>query len=181
MERIAIAALCSLPLLVAGCPGSRQPSLIEEVELERTESGEESGYEKREGLHIDIPYLAGQRFEALDPAVVADQLGEEQARRDGAFPGTTEIDYGTRTVGVYEGEVFYVSAQLEYAMDITTAMGVCGFPVQVPRCIEATNECRLVHHWGMRQVSLMREEDNSDRYAEIRVWKFLPRERASTP
>jgi len=181
MQRIA-PCLLMLSMLAACSAEPRQPSLIEEAEVAREDTDVAAGYEKREGLLIDIPYLAGRRFDTLAPEVVADQLGAELERADveGAFAGTSEVRYeGGRTLGLYEGEIYYIAYPLEHPMDITTAMGVCGFPLQVPRCIDATLECRLVHHWGMRQISLIRSEKGADTYGEIRVWKFRPQERAA--
>jgi hypothetical protein len=169
--------LLILPLLLLACGGEhRQPSLIEEAAVQAEDAGI-APYEKREGLTIDIPYLVGQRFDNLPPEVVADQLGEETGRGEGAYAGTSEIRFPERTLGLYDGEIYQVIVKLEYPMDITTAMGVTGFPLHVPRCIDATLECRLVHHWGMRQISLMRSEKGADTFDEIRVWMYRPQER----
>lgn len=169
-------AILPLLLLLACRAEPRQPSLIEEAVVQAEDAGF-APYEKREGLTIDIPYLVGRRFDSLPPEVVADQLGEETGRDDGALAGTSEIRFPGRTLGLYDGEIYRVTATLEYPMDITTAMGVSGFPLHVPRCIDATLECRIVHHWGMRQISLMRSEKGADTFDEIRVWMYLPQER----
>lgn len=172
--RRAVLLLWCLSLLACRAE-PRQPSLIEEAEQASAQSAV-APYEKREGLLVDVPYLAGRRFDSLDPAVVADQLGEEIGRGDGDFAGTTEVRYEDRTIGLYDGEIYYVSVRFDHALDITTAMGVTGFPLQVPRCLDATLECRLVHHWGMRQISLIRSDKGADTFDEIQVWKIRPQE-----
>jgi hypothetical protein len=79
-------------------------------------------------------------------------------------------------VQLYEDEIFYLSYRLPHPMDMTTAMGVCGFPLRQPQTLPATKEERIVNYWNMRQISLMRIEDGGDLYREIRIWKFRPQE-----
>jgi hypothetical protein len=141
---------------------------------ERTEGA--SSYTKREGLHIDIPYLAGHDWDSLDPEIIADQLGTETDRRDLGVWDIVEIEFGDRTVQLYDGKIQYIAYRFAEPMDLATAMGVCGFPLRVPNRIDASNECRIIHHWGMRQISLIRVERDQDLYSEIRVWKFRPQE-----
>ncbi len=160
-----------------GCGGApSQPSLIEEQQQRRAQAAEASSYEMREGLHIDIPYLAGRDWDSLDPEVVSQQLGTEVGRRDLGVWGIVEIDFGDKTVQLYDGKIHYISYRFADPMDLSTAMGVCGFPLRVPNRIDASNECRIIHHWGMRQISLIRVERDRDLYSEIRVWKFRPQE-----
>ena len=118
----------------------------------------------------------GKRYDDLDPAVIADQLGAEISRQELPNWGEVEIEYGDRTVRLYRDEINYISYRLGHPMDMTTAMGVCGFPLRPPPSLPATVEERIVNYWNMRQISLMRTEPNSDVFDEIRVWKVRPQE-----
>ncbi len=133
-------------------------------------------YTKTEGLHIDVPYLMGKRYDDLDPAVIDDQLGTEISRQELPNWGEVEIEFGDRTVRLYRDEINYISYRLGHPMDMTTAMGVCGFPLRPPPSLPATVEERIVNYWNMRQISLMRTEPNGDLFEEIRVWKARPQE-----
>jgi len=163
--------------LVSGCGQDRgRPSLIEEAQERDTDSIKNPRYEKREGLHVDVPYLMGKRYDSLDPELVADQLGAEVDRSNLEYWGVVEIEFPDRTVQLYRDEIFYISYRLPHAMDMTTAMGVCGFSLRQAPSLSATLEERIVNYWNMRQISLMRVEANSETFNEIRVWKLRPQE-----
>lgn len=165
-------------LAPSGCGKDERPSLIAEAQAERADKVADDGYVKREGLHVDIPYLAGKRYELLPAELVAEQLGEELGRQTLEPFDTVEIDFGDKKIRMIDGEIYYVSYTFDYPMDLTTAIGVSGFPLRIPDALEATLECRLVHHWGLRQISLMRSSADADTFTEIRAWKYRPQERA---
>jgi hypothetical protein len=172
-------AICALlwTLTIIGCGGGdARPSLIEEAQQDDRLDVKNPEYTKTEGLHLDVPYLMGKRYDDLDPAVIADQLGAEISRQELPNWGEVEIEYGDRTVRLYRDEINYISYRLGHPMDMTTAMGVCGFPLRPPPSLPATVEERIVNYWNMRQISLMRTEPNSDVFDEIRVWKVRPQE-----
>ncbi len=181
LHALVLAACVLLALAATGCGGDERPSLIQEAEEAREQEVEDDGYVKRDGLHIDIPYLAGKRYDTLPAELVADQLGEEVERRTLEHFGATEIDFGGKQVRLIDGEIYYLSYTFEAPMDLTTALGVSGFPLRVPAALEATLECRLIHHWGLRQISLIRTGANEDTFQEIRAWKYRPQEVQATP
>jgi hypothetical protein len=170
-----------LAVALAGCGSDERPSLIQEAEEQREAETRDDGYVKREGLHIDMPYLSGKRYDILPAELVADQLGEEVERRTLGHWEATEIDFGDKQVRLIDGEIYYLSYSFDAPMDLTTALGVSGFPLRVPAALEATLECRLIHHWGLRQISLMRTGADADTFQEIRVWKYRPQEVQATP
>ncbi len=172
-----VPALLALLAIAAGCNGDDQrPSLIEEAVEARESALDTAAYTKPVGLHVDAQYLMGRRYDALDPEVVADQLGTEQSRETQPSWGVVEIVFEDRTIQLYRDEIFYIAYELPHPMDITTAMGVCGFPLRQPPSLAATKEERIVNYWNMRQISLMRVEDGSDLYDQIRIWKLRPQE-----
>jgi len=157
-----------------------RPSLIENAQNQSDNLLAGPTYEKRDGLHIDAPYLMGKRYDTLDPEVVADQLGTEVRREALEHFGVVEIEFETRSIRLYRDEIFYVEYRLEGPMDMTTAMGVSGFPIRLPPSLPATLEERIVNYWNMRQISLMRVEPNADMFDEIRIWKLRPQEVEAT-
>ena len=166
-----------LVMAVAGCDSDKgRPSLIEEAQDRHAEQLAESAYEKRDGLHIDIPYLMGRRYDSLDVELVSDQLGAEIGRTNLEHWGVVEIEFPDRTIQLYGDEIFYIAYRLPHPMDMTTAMGVCGFSLRQAPSLSATLEERIVNYWKMRQISLMRTEPNSEFFDEIRVWKLRPQE-----
>lgn len=179
-RRTALWPLLALAAL-AGCGGDERPSLIQEAEEQREQEVRDDGYVKRDGLHIDMPYLSGKRYDTLPAELVADQLGEELERRTLDHWEATEIDFGNKQLRLIDGDIYYLSYSFEAPMDLTTALGVSGFPLRVPAALEATLECRLIHHWGLRQISLMRTAADADTFQEIRVWKYRPQEVQATP
>ena len=153
-----------------------RPSLIEDAQRQSDSLLGGPTYEKREGLHLDAPYLMGKRYDSLDPEVVADQLGTEVRRESLEHWGVVEIEFETRSIRLYADEIYYVEYRLEAPMDMTTAMGVCGFPTRLPPSLPATLEERIVNYWSMRQISLMRIEPDAGIFDEIRIWKLRPQE-----
>ena len=172
----ALTALLCTPTII-GCGGDNaRPSLIEEAQQNETLDLDAPTYVKREGLHIDAPYLMGKRYDELDAVVIADQFGSELSREDLPTWGEVEIAFPDRTVKLYRDEIYYISYRLPHAMDLTTAMGVSGFPLRPPPSLSATVEERIVNYWNMRQISLMRTEPGSELFDEIRIWKLRPQE-----
>jgi len=175
----AASKLIPLLLLAAlvGCGGDKgRPSLIEEARERHEQGADEPPYTKREGLHIDIPYLMGRRYDSLDAELVTDQLGTEVGRETLEHWGVVEIEFADRTIQLYRDEIFYISYELPHPMDMTTALGVCGFSLRQAPSLSATFEERIVNYWTMRQISLMRIEAGSELFNEIRVWKLRPQE-----
>ena len=172
----------ALVLTLQACQSDApQSSLIQEAQEREERAKSAPTYIKAEGLHIDIPYLAGRSWETMDPEVIADQLGTEVGRQTDERWGITQIDFGNRQVHVYQGRIQYISYIFDAPMDPSTAMGVCGFPLRLPERIDSTLEIRLVHYWGLRQISLRRVEKKSDMIGEIRVWVVRPQEVETLP
>ena len=86
-------------LILTGCGGEPPPSLIQQASEQAGAGG--TAYVKHEGLHVDIPYLMGKQLDGLPPAVIADQLGQEEGRKVDDRWGTVEIDYGKKRVGLH--------------------------------------------------------------------------------
>ncbi len=174
--------IASLLLFLSACPSDApQTSLIQEAQEREERANSAPAYVKAEGLHIDIPYLAGRSWDSLAPEVIADQLGTELGRQADERWGITQIDFGNRQVHVYQGRIQYISYTFDAPMDPSTAMGVCGFPLRLPERIDSTMEIRLVHYWGLRQISLRRVEKKSDMIGEIRVTVVRPQEMETLP
>jgi hypothetical protein len=176
----------SLVLSVA-CPGSadERTSLIEEArareEVRRDGAAgglveaRSRGYAKREGLHIDMPYLAGRYFSDIPSGVVEDQLGEVMIREE--LPGDEDhIVCARAELWLHEGRIYRIHKRLAHAMDLPTALGTSGFPLDIGRPIEATRELRWNRAFGMRRIQLFRNDKDPRLLDAIEVHAFVPRE-----
>ncbi len=182
--------LCLLALALAGCPArdAELGSLIEEADqrsVATTGSRDTARpasnvrvnpYQKREGLHIDMPYLAGREFDAIDPEDVAEQLGVEVSREELA-PQHAHVVYDKAEIWMLDGVIYRVRSPLAHPMDIPTALGVSGFPLSLGTPIDATNVVRWNRKWGTRRIELVRTEEDRRLFGFIDVWDFLPREK----
>jgi hypothetical protein len=181
-----------LPLLclLAACGGnsSTDVSLIEQADervaadVERqaerqakSEAISRRGYIKREGLHIDMPYLGGKRLDELTPDTLADQLGVEISREE--LPESEEhVVFDKAQVWTYDGRIYRVRKDLAHPMDIPTALGTSGFPLDLGQPVESANEARWNGVWRQRRVRLFKNEKDDRLYDTIEVWRFLPKE-----
>jgi len=186
-------ALLLTPGLACNSPAEGTPSLIVQAEkqesaLQRgTARSEEaaaakapqvargSGYVKRTGLHIDLPYLANRRLDSLSPEVLADQLGAQLSRKE--LPETEEeLDFDKAQVWLYDGRIYRIRKKLAHPMDIPTALGTSGFPLDLGAPIESTSELRWNFTWNMRRIRLERAPGDERLYRAIDVYAFLPKE-----
>ncbi len=157
-------------------------SLIAQAEQRREETADPAaaarasrGYVKREGLHIDVPYLSGRRISEIPPDVVADQLGAELVRTE--LPeGEEKLEHEKADVWTYDGRIYRVRKKLAHPMSIPEALGTSGFPLDLGPPIDATNEIRWNRAWNQRRISLIRTTEDKRLYAEIDVWRFMPKE-----
>jgi len=132
-------------------------------------------YTKREGLHIDIPYLSGRRLTEVAPRALADQLGAQLSREE--LPEDEEhLVYEKAEVWIYDGRIYRVRKILAHSMDMSTALGTSGFPLDLGRPIDATVEVRWNHVWNQRRLRLMKNPADGRTYNVIDVVKFLPKE-----
>lgn len=182
--------LLCLPLLLVACPSERTEdvSLIEQADQRQAAVSERRseqqkaakerarrGYVKREGLHIDLPYLGGKRLVELTPDTVADQLGVEISRE--ALPESEEhIVFDKAEVWTYDGRIYRVRKDLAHPMDIPTALGTSGFPLDLGPPIESSNEARWNGTWKQRRIRLFKSKGDKRLYQTIEVWRFLPKE-----
>ncbi|MCP4871850.1 MAG: hypothetical protein GY898_24350 [Proteobacteria bacterium] len=182
---LGIAAAVLLLWVVRGrTPATESPSLIEQAEqreASRRATGTAPaaraarGYVKREGLHLDVPYLNGRRLAELPPDVIADQLGAELVRTD--LPeGEEHLEFEKAQVWTYDGRIYRIRKKLAHPMDIPTALGTSGFPLDLGTPIDATMEIRWNRAWNQRRISLIRTSGDPRLYAEIDVWRFMPKE-----
>jgi hypothetical protein len=133
------------------------------------------GYVKRGGLHIDAPYLANREINSIAPEVLADQLGAQLARKE--LPETEEeLNFEKADVWLYDGRIYRVRKKLAHPMDIPTALGTSGFPLDLGPPIESTSELRWNFTWNMRRITLERSREDERLYVAIDVYAFLPKE-----
>jgi hypothetical protein len=189
MERrqlVIIGALVGLGLILlvglraCGGSGTETPSLIQQADDRVAQRAADrpqrrTGYVKREGLHIDIPYLGGRRLAELGPDVVDDQLGERLSATE--LPEAEEhMVFAQAEVWTHDGRIYRVRKQLAHPMDIPTALGTSGFPLDLGSPIDATNEVRWNSAWNQRRIRLLRNPSDHRLYDVIDVWRFLPKE-----
>ena len=193
MRLFLLLLLAPIGLLVA-CSGSGTgtPSLIEQAEVQEqaaakapaslvptASSGPEdvpvSGYVKRAGLHIDIPFLSDKRLDSLSPAQRLDQLGVLISRKE--LPeNEEEVLFDKAQVWLYDGRIYRVRKKLAHPMDVPTALGTSGFPLDLGPPIEASSELRWNFSWSMRRIRLERTRDDERLYRAIDAYAFLPKE-----
>ena len=188
-----LVAFAPLVVAVASCSNSveERPSLILQAQQQEqvpTAAGTTlpatmgqaaslpaSGYVKREGLHIDMPYLGNRKFDSLTPHVIADQLGAEVSRKE--LPESEiEVSFEKAEVWLYDGRIYRVRKKLAHPMDIPTALGTSGFPLDLGAPIEASTELRWNFTWNMRRIRLERAPEDERLYVAIDVYAFLPKE-----
>jgi len=181
-----VAGLLLALLLVGRLLGGRTAapvSLIEQAER-RASAGPAgtaerrratAGYTKREGLHIDIPYLSGRRLSEIPPDVTEDQLGAEISREE--LPEAEEhIVFARAELWTYDGRIYRIRKGLAHPMDIPTALGTSGFPLDLGTPVVATNEVRWNRTWNQRKISLQRTLSDGRLYDQIDVWRLAPKE-----
>ena len=193
MRLLIVLLLTPLALLVAcSGPGVDTPSLIEQAEGQEKssakpspavvpssssapESAPGSGYVKRAGLHIDIPFLADKRLDSLSKEQTLDQLGVLISRKE--LPeNEEEVLFDKTQVWLYDGRIYRVRKKLAHPMDVPTALGTSGFPLDLGPPIEASAELRWNFSWNMRRIRLERTRDDERLYRAIDVYAFLPKE-----
>jgi len=143
--------------------------------VEAPQSARQSGYVKRTGLHIDMPYLANRNLASLSEEILADQLGAQLSRKE--LPETEEeLDFEKAQVWLYDGRIYRIRKKLAHPMDIPTALGTSGFPLDLGLPIESTSELRWNFTWNMRRIRLERSPGDERLYKAIDVYAFLPKE-----
>ncbi|MCK6526357.1 hypothetical protein L6R50_01930 [Myxococcota bacterium] len=182
--RRAPAGVCALAAVAAlavawGCGGAEapagRPSLIAQAEKVRRERAPPK-YKKKEGLHVDVPYLAGREFASIDPQDIEEQLGPQRERA--VLPdGQVVVRYEKAEIRLWRGRIFHIRYPFAAPMDRKTAYGVCGFPLDLGPAIEASKEVRVNNAWGMRRISLRRIAADAPQFDQIEVWKFEPKRR----
>ena len=133
------------------------------------------GYQKRKGLHIDMPFLAGRRLSELTEEVIADQLGvaiEVQELPE----NESHAVYDKVDLWLHDGRIYRIRKELSHPMDVPTALGTSGFPLDLGTPIESSNELRWNHTWNMRRIRLVKSKQDSRLYVQIEVYGFLPKE-----
>ena len=179
-----------LLLALAACDGgaSKEVSLIEQADDRQAVNAERAaqrqlvnqtrskrGYVKREGLHIDMPYLGGRRLSELTPDTIADQFGVEISREP--LPESEEhIVFDKADIWTYDGRIYRVRKDLAHPMDVPTALGTSGFPLDLGPPIESSNELRWNSTWKQRRIRLFKHKGDGRLYDTIEVWRFLPKE-----
>ena len=182
--------LLSSILLLSACGGggAQEHSLIEQADQRRAHNAERAadrqtarqaesrrGYIKREGLHIDMPYLGGRRLDELTPDTIADQLGVEISRE--RLPESEEhIVFDKAEVWTYDGRIYRTRKDLAHPMDVPTALGTSGFPLDLGPPTESANELRWNGIWRQRRIRLFKNPADGRLYDTIEVWRFLPKE-----
>lgn len=185
---IVVGAIAALVLLyvvgrMLGGPAAPSISLIEQADQRSSRGAAGSGarrqaaagYTKREGLHIDIPYLNGRRLAEIPPDVLVDQLGAEIVREE--LPEAEEhVVFAQAEVWTYDGRIYRIRKGLAHPMDVPTALGTSGFPLEIGTPVVATNEIRWNRAWNQRRISLQRTISDGRLYDQIDVWRFAPKE-----
>ena len=155
------------------------PSLIRQAQRDRSGGDDPAAavraYVKRDGLFVDVPFLAGRRLSVVPEAVLADQAGafiEELSLGE----GRVERRHERLVLRVWNDRIYEVVVTLPHPMDRSTALGVSGFPLDLGAGIDATNEWRVDNYWNLRRISLTRLADGSEQFVELRAHKWMANE-----
>lgn len=145
-------------------------------DVAKVQSRNASRYVKREGLHIDMPYLAGRELAQIEPEDIADQLGV-QISKETLAEGELHIVFDKAEIWTLDGTIYRVRGELAHTMDIPTGLGVSGFPLSLSNPIDGARNVRWNRQWGTRRIELIRSKEDRRLFTHIDVWDFLPRER----
>lgn len=164
--------------------GPATPSLIEQARERQEPSAATERrpgqrppvvYTKRKGLHIDIPYLSGRKLSTVPSREVADQLGAEVSREE--LPeDEVHVVFEKAELWTYDDRIYRIRKQLVHSMDVPTALGTSGFPLDLGTPIDATSEVRWNNTWNQRRLRLVKNPADGRLYDVIDVVKFLPKE-----
>jgi hypothetical protein len=132
-------------------------------------------YTKREGLHIDLPYLSGRKLDEIEQFDIGDQLGEVRSRED--LPGGEElITFDNASIWLWEGRIYRIRKELAHPMDMATALGTSGFPTSLGKAVDASVEVRWNNQWAQRRIRMERNSGDRQLFDVIEVYKLLPSE-----
>lgn len=79
-------------------------------------------------------------------------------------------------IWLHEGRIYRLHKRLAHPMDLPTALGTSGFPLDIGRPINAARELRWNRAFSMRRIQLFKNEKDPRLVDAIEVYRFLPRE-----
>jgi hypothetical protein len=132
-------------------------------------------YVKPGGLHVDIPYLSGRRLADVPEDALLEQFGVEISRD--LLPESEEhVVFEKLEIWLYDGRIYRIKKALAHPMDIPTALGTSGFPLDLGQPLEAANELRWMGEYSQKRIRLLKNKQDERLYDFIEVWKFFPKE-----
>lgn len=150
----------------------------EAEELRASPQQIEAGYQKPEGVLVDVRFLGGRTY-SLVRDHVANQLGA--LVEETALPGELgrELRFERATLRVDEDKIQMVEVVLPEPTRRSEALRLTGFPDQVPRnWIQLSGEFRLTNAFEFRRIIFKRAAPGSEDVVEVQAWKTAPGERA---
>ncbi len=170
-------ALTLLLLLAPGC-GDDEPVLsASRVERARSTAEARPGYEKPEGVLVDVQYLTGKSWESVRDEV-SRQLGDVVSSRSLSLPEGREYVLERGVVSISEGRIYAIRVDLDEPMRRTEALALVGLPPQVDRWGGTHREYRLRWVWNFDRIRLGRTGPYSEHVDWIEVRRWDPRTQA---
>lgn len=167
-------ALLALLLMSPGC-GEDEP-VLSAIQPGGAADATEAvpGYEKPEGVLVDVQYLAGKSWDSIRDEV-SRQMGDVVSSRPLSLPGGQEYEVERGLVRVSEGRIYEIRVDLGEPMRRTEALAVVGLPPQIDRWGGTHREYRLRWVWSFDRIRLGRTEPYTQSVDWIEVRRWDPR------
>lgn len=164
--------------VVSGVPAT--PEAVAErreaAELRASPSNIDAGYEKPEGVHVDVRYLGGRRYTQIRDEV-ASQLGAVIEERTLAEGAGTEVRLERGTLRLLDDTIYMLEIPLPAPVRRTEALALLGFPAAIRDYTLTTTEFRLTNMWGFRRLIFFRTERDGEFVDRVQAWRFTPMEK----
>lgn len=176
-----------LAALLAACTGDEpvvsgvKPRTVEEVKAKRegqaiaaSPRALEVGYEKPEGVYIDVRFLGGRNYTAVRPEIEA-QFGALLETDDLPEGQGVELAFTRGRLRTLDDTIYMLDIPLPEPMRRDEALRLLGFPDIVPHAYNVlTMEYRLTNVWDFRRLRFFRSDPDGDRVDRIEAWKRNP-------
>lgn len=141
------------------------PLLLDEVQ----------GYQKPEGVLVDVRHLGGKDYKDVRD-IVSDQLGGLVEARELPGDNGRALVFERGELRVVDDRIIRVRVPLEPPLRRTAALAATGFPPATGRYVTLHREYRLNHEWGFRRIRMMRENRTSELVNAVDAWVRVPGE-----
>ncbi len=168
-----IASACDAEPVLPGVPGERV--VQERAPQPEAPSEAPRGYERPEGVLVDVQHLTSRPLREIKTEVIA-QLGALVGQAP-LEPGRgEELQLERGAVRVLDERIYYIAFPLPSPVRRADVLRLIGLPPQVGETIQTHREYRLNHERGLRRILMRRQDRRNELVVAVEVWKWLPGE-----